>query len=532
MTKAYSYLRFSTPEQMKGDSLRRQIELARTYASARGLQLDEELTFRDLGVSAFKGRNAEVGKLADFKEAIKEGFVPRGSYLLVESLDRISRQAARKALRVLEAIVDEDITVVTLADGREYHKEALDNDPMALMMSLLIFIRANEESVAKSRRLKAAYANKRRILTTEDPPSKPFTRRLPGWLRWDQKRRAFELIPERAEVIQTIFRLADAGMGQHAIARALNEAGATPFDKAAYWHRSYIVKVLKSPAVVGTFIPCTKEPEGDKIIRRPLEPRKGYWPAAVAPEVFERVSARQATRSPRGRHANAQVTSVVAGVAQCSHCGGSMTRVSKGRWRYVVCSKAHAKAGCKYQALKYEDVEQALRQNAKSIFTGAPRGEEAQELETFIWNADVASDALIENARGLTDELVRTKSDTVRERLNEVESEIHKLFREIDEAKAKREKLTRPFVLRRLENMRDALVGEPFDVAQANKAIREAVERIVIYPEEGNIEIFWSHGGSSGYLERVPVWSRHDKTFDPVDPAVLATLEGGALTKI
>src|SRR5829696_6027221 len=125
MTKAYSYLRFSTPEQMKGDSLRRQNELARTYASARGLQLDEELTFRDLGVSAFKGRNAEVGKLADFKEAIKEGFVPRGSYLLVESLDRISRQAARKALRVLEAIVDEDITVVTLADGREYHKEAL-----------------------------------------------------------------------------------------------------------------------------------------------------------------------------------------------------------------------------------------------------------------------------------------------------------------------------------------------------------------------------------------------------------------------
>src|SRR5262245_52339556 len=30
--KAYSYLRFSTPDQMKGDSLRRQTELARRYA--------------------------------------------------------------------------------------------------------------------------------------------------------------------------------------------------------------------------------------------------------------------------------------------------------------------------------------------------------------------------------------------------------------------------------------------------------------------------------------------------------------------
>src|SRR5262249_429406 len=49
--KAYSYLRFSTPEQMKGDSQRRQLEAARSYALEKGLELDEELTFHDLGVS-------------------------------------------------------------------------------------------------------------------------------------------------------------------------------------------------------------------------------------------------------------------------------------------------------------------------------------------------------------------------------------------------------------------------------------------------------------------------------------------------
>src|SRR5437867_263377 len=112
--KAYSYVRFSTPEQMRGDSLRRQTRKAEVYAAAHDLVLDNELTFQDLGVSGFRGRNAGTGRLGDFLEAVKEGLVPRGSYLLVENLDRISRQAARKALRVLEEIVDSSITLVTL----------------------------------------------------------------------------------------------------------------------------------------------------------------------------------------------------------------------------------------------------------------------------------------------------------------------------------------------------------------------------------------------------------------------------------
>src|SRR5437879_2330587 len=65
--KAYSYLRFSTPDQLKGDSQRRQLEAARSYAREQGLELDEELTFHDLGVTAFRGKNANVGMLARFR---------------------------------------------------------------------------------------------------------------------------------------------------------------------------------------------------------------------------------------------------------------------------------------------------------------------------------------------------------------------------------------------------------------------------------------------------------------------------------
>ena len=129
---AYSYLRFSTPEQAKGDSLRRQLALAEAYAKRNGLQLDAELSLRDLGVSAFRGANAAVGALGAFLKAISDGLVPKGSLLLVEALDRVSRQTARKAVRTLEEIVEAGITVVTLNDGKAYTLESLNGTDFLL----------------------------------------------------------------------------------------------------------------------------------------------------------------------------------------------------------------------------------------------------------------------------------------------------------------------------------------------------------------------------------------------------------------
>src|ERR1700741_37030 len=124
--RAYSYRRFSTLEQGKGHSLQRQTEAASAWAAANGVVLDEELTFQDKGVSGFTGANLETGELGVFLERVKDGTIPRGSWLLVENLDRISRQSPRKAMRVIEDIVGAGVTVVDLSDGgREYSAENL-----------------------------------------------------------------------------------------------------------------------------------------------------------------------------------------------------------------------------------------------------------------------------------------------------------------------------------------------------------------------------------------------------------------------
>ena len=155
---AYSYVRFSHEKQAQGDSVRRQVDMARDYAQRQGLTLDETLTFEDLGVSAYGGKNAETGRLGDFLDAVRSGLVRGGSTLLVEQLDRISRQTARKAARALESIVDAGVTVVTLDDGKAYTAQMLDDDPMAFMMVVVSFMRAHDESLQKSRRVKAAWS--------------------------------------------------------------------------------------------------------------------------------------------------------------------------------------------------------------------------------------------------------------------------------------------------------------------------------------------------------------------------------------
>ena len=124
--KAYSYLRFSTPEQLKGDSLRRQSEAVRAYADRHDLELSEE-NFEDLGLSAFRGRNMVEGSLGVFVEAVKSGRIKPGSVLLVESIDRLSRDRIMAALGRFSDILGLGVDIVTLTDGRRYSAESLDN---------------------------------------------------------------------------------------------------------------------------------------------------------------------------------------------------------------------------------------------------------------------------------------------------------------------------------------------------------------------------------------------------------------------
>jgi DNA invertase Pin-like site-specific DNA recombinase len=495
--KAYSYVRFSTPEQMKGDSYERQTKKAGEYASAHGLDLDASLTFEDLGVSAYRSKNAATGALSKFLDAVHQGDIPQDSHLLVESLDRLSRDQIITAQGLFLQIVAAGIKIVTLIDNKVYSKESVNANPTDLIIAILSMIRAHEESAVKGARVAGAYERKRQQATIAAREGRPdlFTRMLPAWLDWDEKTGTHDVDQERAGIVREMFRRAAAGDGQHKIAQWLNAQKIPTWSrtkrKATYWHRSYVAKILANPAVMGTFVPHRKSvDEKGKRQRKPLDPIPNHYPAIVDADTFDIVASRF---RPRGRHANQPTRSLFSGVMKCSHDGATVSRVSKGDYVYLVCSRANAKAATHpIQAVRYDDVEKAFRRAAKGIIADAPRTTDV-DLEDQIRQCGVNIDAGEIIVEELVEELVGHKSDALRRKLQEAEAALEQERGKLRALIARRDTLGPERVERKLQALYKALTLKRFDVAEANAALRQAVRKIVMDVDTGTLAIHWHH---------------------------------------
>jgi DNA invertase Pin-like site-specific DNA recombinase len=496
--KAYSYLRFSTPEQSKGDSFRRQAKLATDYAVQHGLELDDRLTFHDLGVSAFRGDNVETGQLAAFHEAVKVGLVEKGSYLLVESLDRLSRQFARKAFRALEDICDSGIVVVTLADNREYTQESLNSDPTSLLMSILIFMRANEESATKARRLKAAWENKR-----ANAGERAMTGACPGWLKLDREAGEFVVIPERAEIVQRIFQETLMGCSPHSLALAFNVECVPMFGRGKHWHRSYIVKILDNASVLGTMTPHTTDYVSGKMQRKPMKPVLSYFPSVVDEETFERVrQLRRAKSSPmRGKHSGKEVSNIFGGIGRCARCGGTMTRVNKGKgvtqWHYLVCTAAKTGAGCLYELIRYGQVETAFLDNVATLVRTAPAGDNGKLIDKELAQIEASLEGMETVWEKLKSGLTHAPSAALAARIRDVEMERDALMEERDELMERRAETSGKLVRSKLADLKSAATAKPLNRTELNAMMRQMLSSVVIDSERGLLLFNWRHGGES-----------------------------------
>lgn len=410
MTTAFSYIRFSSEKQQLGDSVRRQLKLAEDYAAKHNLTLNSH-TYRDLGVSAFKGKNLVEGKLGTFLQAVDSGIIAKGSFLLVESLDRLSRADIDEALPLFLSIINRGITIVTLGDGQVYSKEAIKKDRgISLIVSITIMMRANEESATKSTRVKAAWDNKR----VDWKPGTILSRRGPAWLllrdgKWVPH-------PEKAAVVQRIYRMAAEGFGQTKIVDALNKEGVPTMEDARFWTQGVVGALLRNSSVMGTF---TQKRGGTQVI-------KGYFPTVVPKdEWFAVQDAIKARRTTGGTKSDA-VNNLFSGISFCFYCG-TRTRfvpTHKGT-AYVHCLKAYSNAGCAARSFPYRAAETAIldrlinkqaRDTRGRLFKNAPD-------ETAVINAKIEQ---LKKQQGQLIKLAMAAPDVqaVADELNRVQADI------------------------------------------------------------------------------------------------------------
>jgi DNA invertase Pin-like site-specific DNA recombinase len=375
--KVYSYLRFSDAKQASGASSDRQRAYAAKWAQDHGLVLDEDLSMQDEGLSAFHQRHVKKGALGVFLKAIEDGKVPADSVLVVEGLDRLSRAEPIQAQAQLTSIITAGIAVVTASDGKIYSRERLKANPMDLVYSLLVMIRAHEESDTKSKRVRDAI--RRQCEGWSNGSYRGLIRygKTPGWLRVAEGR--WELIPERAEAVRAAVDMFRRGLGTGQIARELHAAGLSMTE--AMPSSGHIVRLLASPALYGD---KTLDLDGQQYLLQ------GYYPPVLPRADWDALQELANTRSRK--HVRGEIPPILTGlgVAVCGYCGGPMksqTMSGKRRpdgtlldsYRRLQCVRVNHGDGCAVKgSCSAAPIERALMAycsdivNLQSLYVGDP----------------------------------------------------------------------------------------------------------------------------------------------------------------
>ena len=441
--RVYSYIRFSTPEQALGDSERRQLEQAKAYAAQQGLPFDECLRMTDRGLSGYHGDHRRKGALGAFLESTRRGNVPAGSTLVVENLDRLSREDFLHAIDLVTGLIEAGVAIHTCRPEMTYDRDSLNGGAVYQLIGQMQL--AHDESEKKSERLSAAWAYKRKQAVENRVP---FTGQAPAWLTVagrppDQR---YEVIPEAVETIRRIFDLRLQGIGKGRLVKLLNEQSAwTPPKRKRQrtngWQESYIVKILSNPAVVGEFQPMT----GRGTERKPIgDPVPDYYPAIVDKGTFHAaqklLQGNRGTGGPTGKASN-----VLRSLVKCAYCGGSMVFISNGKppkgAGYLVCDSGRRGLRCKARTVRYDEAEVTILGNCRGLrpeqVLPAP-DEQTRLCEALRRQLNGIDGELADigtRRENLADQIERTKNPAMRDRY---EDRIRKLDKQEADLKPQR----------------------------------------------------------------------------------------------
>jgi DNA invertase Pin-like site-specific DNA recombinase len=342
MKTAYSYIRFSTPEQEMGDSERRQLALAQSYCTKSGLCLSET-AFADRGVSAFHGKHRENGALGRLLKHVQPGDV-----LLIEDCDRWSREDPLDALTRLREEVRRGIEVVFLRTGVCVTKDNF-SDPAILYPNFFGAVLGNAENRKRAERIKASWDARKQ---TAAGGKAVCMNRLPCWLGWDETNARPVINSAKAAIIRRLFELACAGDGILAICRKMADTPPVSSSKKnPCWNPTSLRRLLSDKAVCGYY--TQTEP-----------PTPGVWPVLIDETTYWRAHAALGFSKRQTRPARSEAH-LFTGLAKCGGCGEhnliahTSNRVG-GRARLVCGGAGKGRSNCGFAGAPLDLIEKSF----------------------------------------------------------------------------------------------------------------------------------------------------------------------------
>ncbi|RBP84253.1 recombinase family protein [Marinomonas rhizomae] len=320
--QVYSYQRFSSPLQEKGTSLKRQTDYAIEVADRHGLRLNKDLVMTDKGLSAFHAEHVAKGALGIFIKAVEKGIVKAGSILIVESLDRLSRQTPWQAQTQFNELIGKGITIITANDDQVYNMKTLSKDPSKMFISIGVMMRAHEESLSKQKR-SVKYIHKK-IDDFEKNGKGDIAGSVPFWIT--RTKSGFEL-NKSSNTVKKIIEMYLNNTGLNLIARDLTLSKVkTPTEKNNSWGVTTIRKILDSKALYGcNSFKLSYLIDGSKISEN--HELKNYYPPIISEEYYNLIQERKKKKaSSRESYKNSVylLTSYGKGRSICAVCGQAL----------------------------------------------------------------------------------------------------------------------------------------------------------------------------------------------------------------
>ncbi|MFS2017381.1 recombinase family protein [Massilia sp. CT11-108] len=439
---AYSYRRFSHAKQNEAGSLKRQKDIAVGYCQKHNLQLveDEQYTFLDRATSAFDGKNLDdKAELRRFHDLVEAGSIPEGSYLIVESLDRLSRQHPRQALPRFLDLLNAGINIVSVNDDKVYKAGKVDE--LDLIVSIMEMSRSHSESSNKSKRVGKAWRDKQEDARNE---RKPMGATRPAWLdpvyRDDDKdklkRKPTHYVVNEAkkQIVKDIFQWTIDGYGREAIARRLNEAGIPSF-KGKTWGGSSVAQILKSPTVLGIYQPYSgKGKERVKV----GEPITGLYEPIIDERTFYEAQQATTERFITGAKKQSRGYNVWQRILRCTRCHAALNVYTKGAKQppYLRCYEA-GKGKCDARSIRLDRADEVFKELLTKVNSLALVQSDARSLQAQL-NEVRGRMAEQQRARAETLDFLRTRpSSTLRAEVADADDEIARLEeRELELEKA------------------------------------------------------------------------------------------------
>ncbi|WP_447744131.1 recombinase family protein [Pseudomonas nicosulfuronedens] len=323
--KCYPYVRFSSTRQEDGSTRARQNELIDAFVAKHGLEVDRHL--EDAGTSSYRGLNATDGVLGGFLRQVRLGEIEKGSYLLIENFDRLSRDKIVRSNQIFSDLLMAGIRIVVLDANKVYERDNLNLGDW--VNALVEFGRANAESQRKSDFSSKAWRENREKMRSGEI----VTKKVPTWLKVEND--VFVIDVEKVERINTLFKLS-LSSGLQEATKKYNEI----FNEKLAIHQSQYL--LSNRKLIGEHSPQKIHYDENGNLKRKDEGEaiSNYYPVVVDEKLFYQVQEVIRSRKPFSGRYSEQRYNVFRDLIYCKWCGGTIRYMNKGERDYFICTNS------------------------------------------------------------------------------------------------------------------------------------------------------------------------------------------------